>query len=139
MTSPLHAMKGLLHEDDRYKFEAYQFIRESLQFARAHIDYDTDPVVDVPMGQPQSHHVTGKQLCHACRQYALDQYGYLARMVLSRWGIHCTGDFGELVYNLIRIEQMRKSDSDRREDFDDVYDFEEAFEPEFEFTPRSDD
>ena len=38
----------------------------------------------------------------------MDQFGYLARMVLSRWGIESTSDFGELVYNLIRIEQMRK-------------------------------
>ena len=53
--------------------------------------------------------------------------------------MHSTSDFGELVYNLIRIEQMRKSDSDRREDFDDVYDFEDAFEPQFEFSSKDDD
>ncbi|MGB7342589.1 MAG: Minf_1886 family protein [Pirellulaceae bacterium] len=142
MTSPLQAMKELLEEDARYKFEAYQFIREALQYAHEHMELPemaTAEEIEVPFGQPQPRHVTGQQLCHACRKYALDQYGYLSRMVLSRWGIESTSDFGELVYNLIRIEQMRKSESDRREDFDDVYDFEEAFEPKFEFTPRSDD
>jgi len=142
MTSPLQAMKELLHEDDRYKFEAYQFIREALQYAHEHMslpDVDAEVETDVPFGEPQPRHITGQQLCHSCRKYALDQYGYLSRMVLSRWGIESTSDFGELVYNLIRIEQMRKSEADRREDFDDVYDFDEAFEPEFEFTPRSDD
>ena len=29
-----------------------------------------------------------------------------------------------MVFNLIRIGQMRKTPQDRREDFDDVYDFE---------------
>ena len=57
----------------------------------------------------------------------------------ASWGIHSTSDLGELVYNLIRIEQMRKSDTDRREDFDDVYSFDDAFEPEFEFAARDDD
>ena len=84
-------------------------------------------------------HVTGQQLCEACRLYAIEQYGYLAKIVLANWGIRSTGDFGDLVYNLIRIEQMRKSATDRREDFDDVYDFADAFEPQFEFVARNED
>ena len=140
MTSPLQAMRDLLIEDQRYKFEAYQFIREALQYAHEHMDLpDVAHASDVPVGQPQPKHVTGQQLCQACREYALDQYGYLAQMVLASWGIQSTSDFGELVYNLIRIEQMRKSETDRREDFDDVYDFQNAFEPKFEFTPRDKD
>ncbi len=46
---------------------------------------------------------------------------------------------GELVYNLIRIEQMRKSETDRREDFDDVYNFDNAFEPEFQLAAPEDE
>ena len=49
---------------------------------------------------------------------------------------NATGDFGEIVYNLIRIDQMRKSDTDRRADFDDVYAFGTAFEPVFKL-PKS--
>ena len=60
-------------------------------------------------------------------------------MVLGSWGIGSTSDLGELVYNLIRIKQMRKSETDRREDFNDVYDFEDAFEPKFEFKPKDKD
>ena len=137
MTSPLQAMRNLLQEDRRFKIEAYQFIRESLQFAHEHLDEiggDSGP--QDPSGP---RHLTGQQLCHACRLYANQQYGYLAKMVLASWGLHSTSDFGELVYNLIRIEQMRKSDTDRREDFDDVYDFEEAFEPEFELVTQDED
>ena len=129
MTSPLHAMRDLLAEDDRFKLEAYQFIREALQYA--HENIVSEPALDPQTGRPAPRHVTGQQLCEACRQYAIDQYGYLAKLVLSNWNIHTTSDFGELVYNLIRIEQMRKSATDRREDFDDVYNFDDAFEPEF--------
>ena len=55
------------------------------------------------------HHVTGQELCEAIRRYALDQYGYMAKLVLNNWGIRSTGDFGEIVFNLIRIGRMRKT------------------------------
>lgn len=134
-------MRKLLEEDRRFKLEAYQFIRESLQFAHEHRDLlkFADTASGTSGSGPVTKHVTGQQLCEACRQYAIEQYGYLARIVLSSWGVESTSDFGELVYNLIRIEQMRKSDTDRREDFDDVYSFEDAFEPHFEFAVRDDD
>lgn len=138
MKSPLQAMRDLLAEDERFKIEAYQFIRESLQYA--HENFSLDDVTEPTSGdKPTPRHVTGQQLCEACRLYAREQYGYLAKIVLANWGIHETSDFGELVYNLIRIEQMRKSDTDRREDFDDVYSFEDAFEPEFEFVAKDED
>ena len=169
MNSPLQAMQNLLADDQRFKIDAYQFVRESLQYAhenivespesqlggpqaelddKAELD-DLAGLDDLPglddkasldeTGQPRSRHVSGQQLCEACRLYALDQYGYLAQMVLASWGLESTSDFGELVYNLIRIEQMKKSENDRREDFDDVYDFAAAFEPIFEFIPKDDD
>ena len=147
MTTPMQAMRELLEEDTRFKLEAYQFIREALQFAQEHIDLIIGPDATTsnesnspaPVSRPIPKHVTGQQLCEACRRYAIDQYGYLAKIVLADWGLHSTSDFGELVYNLIRIEQMRKSESDRREDFDDVYSFEDAFEPNFEFAAHDDD
>ena len=58
-------------------------------------------------------HVTGQELCEAIRRYALEQYGYMAKTVLNSWGIHGTSDFGEIVFNLIRIGQMRKTPSER--------------------------
>ena len=129
-------MRTLLQEDQRFKLEAYQFIREALQYAHEHLELIMVEDADDPAGPK---HLTGQQLCQACRLYAIEQYGYLARMVLASWGLHSTSDFGELVYNLIRIEQMRKSDTDRREDFDDVYQFEDAFEPTFELVTQDED
>ncbi len=137
MTSPLQAMRKLLREDKRFKIEAYQFIRESLQYAHEHLDDIGGGVESSDASGPR--HLTGQQLCEACRRYASEQYGYLAKTVLASWGLHSTSDFGELVYNLIRIQQMRKSDTDRREDFDDVYDFDEAFEPTFELVAHDED
>lgn len=139
-------MRQLLKEDRRFKIEAYQFIRESLQYAQEHMD-DFRPAgpsvesAESEIGSEEGEdirHLTGQQLCEACRRYSLEQFGYLAKMVLGTWGIESTSDLGEVVYNLIRIEQMRKSKSDRREDFDDVYDFDEAFQPQFALASSED-
>ena len=37
MKTPIHAMRDLLAEDERFKLEAYQFIREALQYAHENI------------------------------------------------------------------------------------------------------
>ena len=58
----------------------------------------------------------------------------MAKCVLNSWGVTKTGDFGEIVFNLIGIGQMRKTADDRREDFDDVFDFETGLEQSFKIT-----
>ncbi len=94
------------------------------------------PGADLPddWEPPTERHLTGQELCHAIRHYAVDQYGLMAKVVLNTWGINSTSDFGELVYNLIRVGMMKKSKADRREDFDNVFDFDEAFTREFQIT-----
>jgi uncharacterized repeat protein (TIGR04138 family) len=156
-----HPLVELLAEDPRYSFEAYQFVREALSYGQQVLGYgeerpaDDDEMPANPFlaalaeearqfaeddddDEPRvERHVTGQQLCEAIRQHALDQYGYMAKVVLNRWGVTSTSDFGEIVYNLIRLGWMKKSDGDRREDFDNCYDFSEAFEQQFEFTAPS--
>ena len=124
------AIVELLQQDQRYHLEAYQFVRESLAYAQKIMKLPATN--DEDSQEKQDHHLTGQQLCQAIREFALEQYGFMAKTVLNSWGIHTTGDFGEIVYNLIRIKEMRKSKSDRREDFDDQYSFDVAFEPRFE-------
>ena len=127
MTEKIHPIVELLQQDQRFHIEAYQFVREALAYAQEIMKLPSE-------GGEGEHHITGQQLCEAIRKFALDQYGFMAKTVLNSWGVHKTGDFGEIVYNLIRIKHMKKSESDRREDFDDVYDFGSAFEPEFELS-----
>lgn len=128
----------LLRQDKRYRFEAYVFLFESLRYAQESLGLgqpsESEPVPGVDESEEErqaERHVSGQELCEAIRQFAIDQYGYMAKTVLNSWGIHTTGDFGEIVFNLIRIGRMRKTRQDRREDFDDVFDFDTAFRQEF--------
>lgn len=125
----VHPLIALLEQDKRYKLDAYQFVRDALDYAQTVIQMPTQDTGE--SSSSVERHITGQQLCEAIRLYAVEQYGLLAKAVLNSWGIYNTGDFGEIVYNLIRIKQMKKSKTDRREDFDNVYEFDGAFEPDF--------
>ena len=142
MLDPSRAIAELLDKDRRYKYDAYVFVFEALSYAQSVLGMgaetaseptELDSERDQQPEGPQRH-VTGQDLCQAVRQLALRQYGYMAKTVLNSWGVHATGDFGEIVFNLIRIGHMRKTPEDRREDFDNVYDFDTAFEEEFRIT-----
>ena len=134
MLDPAHPIAELLRHDRRYHFDAYVFVFEALRFAQESMGLGAaahEP--EDPDDEPERH-VTGQQLCEAMRRYAHEQYGYLAKQVLNHWGITRTGDFGEIVFNLIEIGQMRKTPDDRREDFDDVFDFAEGFQHSFQIS-----
>ena len=117
----------LSREDRRYTADAYFFVFEALNYAQRALGMGTPKRGDRRPREEADRHLTGQQLCEAIRLFALEQYGYMAKCVLNSWGVKCTGDFGEIVFNLIRVEQMRKTPQDKREDFDDNFDFEEAF------------
>jgi uncharacterized repeat protein (TIGR04138 family) len=140
MQDPSHSIAELLRQDRRYKFDAYVFVFEALSFAQNVLEMGRESASEPMTGEAEEpegpqRHVTGQELCEAIRRYALQQYGYMAKTVLNSWGIYKTGDFGEIVFNLIRIGHMRKTPSDRREDFDDVYDFDAALEQNFKIRP----
>jgi uncharacterized repeat protein (TIGR04138 family) len=123
MTQTSQAIADLLSRDRRYRFESYLFVFEALQFAQQSLGrgcYDSE---DDDEGEvDERRHVNGRELCEAIRRYALQQFGMLAPSVFAHWGIRKTGDFGEIVFNLIDIGQLRKTETDCREDFDDVFD-----------------
>jgi uncharacterized repeat protein (TIGR04138 family) len=142
----------LLRRDKRYSLEAYVFVFEALAYAQNKLgmgrDVSSEPISgeEAPEadegesseseseseGEGSERHLTGQELCEAIRVFALEQFGYMAKCVLNSWGIHKTGDFGDIVFNLIAVERMRKTPEDRREDFDDVFDFETGLVQSFE-------
>ena len=72
-------------------------------------------------------HVTGQQLCRGLRDYAIDQFGLLAPVVLKHWGIQRTEDFGAIVFRMVDLEVLRTSPQDSEEDFRAIFQFDEAF------------
>jgi uncharacterized repeat protein (TIGR04138 family) len=107
------SVEEIVLADSRYKADAYEFVMQALHFTQNKLKRET--------------HVTGKELAEGIRDYAIEQYGPMAKTVLAHWGIHKTQDFGFIVFNMIEKQMLSKTDSDSLEDFKDVYDFEAAF------------
>jgi len=134
MTDESYSLYRIIQEDPRYCLDAYVFVRESLAYAADCMELDFYEELSSPEHAAKTErHLTGQQLCEAIRQYATNQFGYMAKIVLKNWGIESTSCFGDIVYNMINVGIMKKSEHDRRSHFDDVYSFDEVFQNQFEF------
>ncbi len=108
--------------DPRYLPDAYFFIREALDFT---VTMHKKPA------QGAMRHVSAAELLDGIRTYALQEYGPMALTVLRSWGVTCTEDIGEVVFNLVESGKLGKTENDRKEDFAGGYDFETAFQAPF--------
>lgn len=113
-------------QDKRFPRDAYYFLREALDFTQKQHGKPRKGAPDAP-----GRHVTGQELLDGVRQFALQQYGPMARTLLEEWGIRRCEDFGEIVFNMVEHRLLGKTETDSREDFKGGYDFEEAFEEPF--------
>jgi uncharacterized repeat protein (TIGR04138 family) len=110
-----------------YPIAAFHFVEQGLAYTVRQIHATTT------VGK--SHHVSGQELAEGLREVALHKWGMLAGLVLSRWKINATIDFGRIVYAMIDAGLLAKNDTDALDDFRDVYDFADAFEVEYKITP----
>lgn len=104
-----------------YPIEAFNFVREGLSYTAGQVHGDPEQVPEM------DRHVTGQQLCIGLRDYAIEHYGMLAPVVLEHWNIRRTDDFGRIVFSMIDVGWMSRSDEDTMESFRAVFDFDEAF------------
>jgi uncharacterized repeat protein (TIGR04138 family) len=104
-----------------YSLEAFNFVREGLTYTAHQIHRNPESVPEA------DRHINGQQLCLGLRDYAIEQYGLLAPIVLQHWNIRRTEDFGRIVFAMIAEGLMTKTAEDSIEDFRAVYDFDEAF------------
>jgi uncharacterized repeat protein (TIGR04138 family) len=110
----------------RYPVDAFIFIQRGLDHTVRGIHGAIPKDLD-PQDESTNRHVSGQQLCEGLREFAITQYGLMARTVLRRFKIYTTEDFGHLVFAMVDAGMMRKTDEDSIADFMNVYDFSEAF------------
>lgn len=115
--------KALRSKSGPFPPEAFAFVQEGLRHT-----VETCRRNEPELAAEEGRHVSGAELCMGLRDYALKQYGMLARTVLESWGIKRTEDFGRIVFGMVEAGLMRKTEEDSIEDFRAVYDFDEAFD-----------
>lgn len=80
-------IEGIRKADHRYAREAYDFVMEALEHTQVKLE--------------KRRHVSGQELLEGIREYGIQQFGALTRTVFEHWGVRRTGDFGEIVFNLV--------------------------------------
>ncbi|SRR6266478_16948 len=116
------AIDLILVKDPRYHREAYSFVKEALDHTQKTIKRQN---------RGRVRHVSGQELLEGIREFALVQYGPMAMALLEEWGIHKSQDFGEIVFNMVDIGWLAKTEKDSRADFAGGYDFFEALRKPF--------
>jgi len=97
-----------------YPYEAYQFIILGLEFLLLKSGY--------------SQHTKAKTICLNLVDFAHHQFGPLAWHVLQKWGLRTTNDLGNVVYELIDMKILAKSESDSPQDFTGLFSIEEQLQ-----------
>jgi uncharacterized repeat protein (TIGR04138 family) len=111
--SRIRARGGQYHE------RAYLFVLATIEFLQTRLEV--------------RRHVTGPELAWACRDFARQQFGLLAPVVLSHWGITRTDDIGRIVFTLVEVGLLVTQPGDSEADFEGVYQFDEVFGGSYEW------
>jgi uncharacterized repeat protein (TIGR04138 family) len=117
----------IVQAEGRYDREAYYFVREGLDFTIKMLKKDS---------RGAGRHVSGHELLDGLRRYALEQFGPMARTVLTYWGVNQCEDFGVIVFRMVDKGILGKTEQDTPEDFKGGYDFDEAFVKPYQPTLR---
>ena len=106
----------LSRQSPRFAYEGYEFVCESVTYTMKRLGRTSegkDPSSD--------QHVSGGELLRGVCDLAVREFGMMASVVFKQWGIGNTDDVGAIVFNLIQVELLSKSDRDAPEDFHDLF------------------
>lgn len=90
-----------LVEKGRFEPQAYGLVLAALEVAVAQ----------------KGSHVSGGELLEALAALVAKRFGLMAAAVLGEWGIRCSEDVGEIVFDLVNAGIMTKRPEDSKEDF----------------------
>jgi uncharacterized repeat protein (TIGR04138 family) len=111
-------LQRISSQDSRYHREAYLFLREALDYTQKRLSQGK---------RVEPRHVTGQELLSGIREYALTQFGPMAKTVLNEWGVKACEDFGEMVFKMVEHGLLSQTEKDSRDDFKGGFDFDQAF------------
>ena len=103
--------EDIVAKDGRYNGRAYALLMDVIHY----------------LGGEDDRHMTGADVLDEFKERALDQYGPMTYTVLTEWGLSCTEDIGEMMFNLVDAHRISRDDDDSPEVFVGGYDFKETF------------
>ena len=103
--------EDIVAKDSRYDGRAYALLMDVVHY----------------LSGEDGKHISGEEIADEFKERALDQYGPLTYTVLTEWGLTCTEDIGEMMFNLTEAGRVQKDDNDTPDSFAGGYDFKETF------------
>ena len=124
-------LNRIVEADPRYDREAYVFLRQALDFCHKSEIKAGKKTRLVETEKGGENHISVAQLLDGIRQYALQEYGPMAMMVLNSWGVKSCEDFGGIVFKMVEHRLLSVTEQDTAEEFRKGFDFFEAFRAPF--------
>lgn len=118
----------LCRESPHFAYEAYEFVCEAVSFTMKSLGRGNRDSIKTTTDQ----HVSGEELLRGVCDLAIREFGLMAPVVFKQWGIRTTDDVGKMVFNLIKVELLSKSDRDAPEDFRELFDINQVLAEGFE-------
>jgi len=122
----------LCRRPPHYAYEAYAFVCDAVDHTLDQLGRN-DPDAD-PEDPTDAHHVSGAELVRGLCELAVSAFGMMAPVVFRQWNVRTTDDIGRMVFDLIEVGKLSKSDRDSPEDFHDLFDLPQALAEGFEIT-----
>lgn len=129
---PPQGPSGLQSDDSIVQAEQHAYSAQVVGFIHRGLAYTVQKIHGPEdADRDKIRHVSGQQLCQGLREYALQQWGFMAASVLRKWNVHATLDFGKIVFALVELKLLSTMPNDTLDDFKNVYDFHTAFETDY--------
>lgn len=125
------ALEEIAERDDRYPYEAYEFVTETVKIL--------DQLMQKQDEDAPPPNITARDLCVACCELAWKSFGRMAPVVFSCWGVNATNDIGNITFRLIDGNVIAGSESDRIEDFYDLFPIQELLGKPVQYRKRESD
>lgn len=120
----------LCREDSRFAYEAYEFVCDAVTYTQTRLGRGESEAEEAK----DDHHVSGAELLRGTCELAIREFGMMAPVVFKLWGLKTTDDVGAIVFKLIKVERLSKSDRDDPDDFHDLFDLHQALADGFALT-----
>jgi uncharacterized repeat protein (TIGR04138 family) len=120
----------LCRKPPHFAYEAYEFVSDAVTFTQQRLGRGADPDDE---GE-DDRHVSGSELLRGVCDLAIVSFGMMAPVVFRQWNVRTTAEVGRIVFDLIAVGLLSKSDRDSPEDFHDLFDLPQVLADGFELT-----
>jgi len=102
-----------------YSLEAYSFVLKAVEYSMRKLK--------------KRRHIRGIELVNNLVDLAIDMFGPLTIEVLNDWNVKEAEDIGRIVFDLVEVKLLRKTENDSMSDFDNSIDMAGIFRKKFKW------